>query len=351
MTVTSEVANGTPPTVELRRSSSNGGVFRTLARMVSGGLSRIAGSRLERRSGARKPTRFPADVVDPGGTRLRVHIVDVSPNGLQFSVDAQCAPDVLRGLVRIQSYDPFGDADANVEIAGRVRYRRVRPGGDLRFGVEIEHAGTEWCRTARAFEGGLSAWDVQLQRVVEHLHLELPQDRCRVVVIAGIAPAEGVTDISRWLSLSLASRAGKRVLYVDADFAARPGALRPASHGGLVDLLRGAATSQVARRTTLDTLDVLVGGERDAELLIRAGEDDLRHAFDHLRSQYDYVVIDAAAANVSPFSYVLARNADGVFFVISLRQTERAAVHAALDQLKHYGGRLLGVLLDNPENR
>ena len=95
----------------------------------------------------------------------------------------------------------------------------------------------------------------------------------------------------------------------------------------------------------------MTGGHRDAERLTRIPEAELRQLFAALRARYHYIIVDAAALSASPFSSVLARNADGVFLAVSVGQTERDAVRESVDQMNRRGAHLLGVVVLRTESR
>lgn len=323
--------------------------------MVMNVLRRLCGQRTsglesgaERRASERTTTRVPAEVVAENGRRIRVLIVDTSPGGLQLSVDSLDAmPAILDGVLHIQSVSPFAEGpESTLNARGEIRYARKGAGGEARIGLKLEQNNGPPLDHQSTL--ALSPeWDAQVRRLTEQLHLELPSESCRVVVLASASPGEGVTTIAQSFSMALARDERRRVLYVDADFA-RPAGTgdAPDAHGSLIEMAQhGLPPEAVVRQTALKNLQIL-GGRTNSEALLRLSEIDLKRAIDALRSRYEYVVIDAAATIVSPFSFVLARNADGVFLIVSLGISARDSLLRAIEQLNRYGGRLLGVVVN-----
>ena len=298
----------------------------------------------EKRGDERIVTRVPADIVLEDGGRQRVLVVDVSRSGLQLVIEGQNGGTSLRnGALRLHLYDLFAEGErSRVEAAGDISYQRALPGGDVRVGVRLHDAldtamvaGTE-ARLAIPAE-----WEAQIQRLIEQIHLDLPGERCRSIVLTSTIPGEGVTTIARWLAMALARNAESRVLYVDAN-------LGPVPVGGLAQPSPdGAPADPEVLHTPLSNFDILPFGKPEAQSLVRRPEGDLKLAMDRLRERYDFIVIDGAATAVSPFTFVLARNADGVFLVVSIGESERESVAQAVEQVGRYGGRLLGVVVNH----
>ena len=306
----------------------------------------------DRRRDPRMITRVPADIVREDGGRQRVLVVDVSRHGLQLIVEGiKGAPPLLDSALRLQLFDPFADDErSRVEAAGEISYQRSLPSGEIRIGVRLHDAlDTATVAGAKARLAIPSEWEAQIQRLIEQIHLDLPGERCRAIVLTSAIPGEGVTTIARWLAMALARNANSRVLYVDADFGSRSperAGFEPAR--SLVRPAReGLPPDPEVVHTPLSNFDILPSGKPDAESLVHLPEPELKRAMDRLREQYDFIVIDSAATGASPFTFVLARNADGVFLVVSIGGSEREAAAQAAEQVGRYGGRLLGVVVNH----
>jgi tyrosine-protein kinase Etk/Wzc len=178
------------------------------------------------------------------------------------------------------------------------------------------------------------------------------EEQIRVLVMTSALPGEGKTTSSINLALTLAHR-GLRVLLVDADM--RRGVLHtlfdvPRSPG-LSEVLRGSVTLGHARGSTLiaqgQVLHYLTAG---AVVPVPAGlieSDAMRQLVQGLRSEYDFIILDAPPANVVTDAALLASMADGMLLVVRSGVTEPGALVVALEQLEHVRAPLLGLVLND----
>lgn len=303
----------------------------------------------DRRSSRRTTTRVPAIVTGEDGQSESALVLDVSDGGLQLRIDATGGADAVpTGLLHVAVRSPFGTGEPEFEVRARPAY--VRPehegGSSVRMGVAFENGRPRMDPRRSGLPLAPDA-DEQLQRLIEQIKVELPDARQRVIVLTSAQAGEGAQTIARWLALALARDPACRVLYVDADFA-RPSVNGHTAQTGLLDLLSGvAAAPDVVQSTSVTNLDVVGVGRTSEEALLRFSEAALRRALGELRERYDYVIMGAAAVEASPFSIVLARNADGVFVVVAIGHTSREAVASVIDRVTQYKGRLLGVVVNN----
>jgi receptor protein-tyrosine kinase len=148
-------------------------------------------------------------------------------------------------------------------------------------------------------------------------------------------PAELTTNPRlRALAVTMA-RAGARTVLVDADL--RKGriadlVLRRRSPG-LIDVLKGMPVSEVVQRTSLEGLDVVGGGELEAdpgELLMNEFPRVLRA----LEEEYDCVVIDTTPLTPVNDARVIASAAESVVIVASAESATRRQVRNAVERLR-----------------
>jgi Mrp family chromosome partitioning ATPase len=77
----------------------------------------------------------------------------------------------------------------------------------------------------------------------------------------------------------------------------------------------------------------------------------MRTALAWARQGYDFVLLDSAPALPVTDAVVLAREADGVLFVIKGQDTPRELVRRGRDQLQGVGSHFLGVVVNNVDYR
>ncbi len=174
----------------------------------------------------------------------------------------------------------------------------------------------------------------------------------RNIVITSTSPREGKTLTAASLAASIAEE-GVRVLLVDADlWRGRIHEIPNVPESpGLSDLLAGRASAEMAvRRTGMSSLDMLPRGtwQADPSSLTSAGV--MEKVFDDLGQSYDVVVIDGPPVLAAGSAPVLPAIADGVLFLVRAGQTDRGALREALRQLSAVGARVLGVVLNDPDN-
>ena len=170
-----------------------------------------------------------------------------------------------------------------------------------------------------------------------------------ILAVTSAVVSEGKSTVAANLAVALAS-AGSRVAVVDADLR------RPRQHTifdldngvGLTDVLVGRATvEQAAQRSGAETsaITVLTAGAlppNPGELLQSAG---FRAALDDLLRTVDVIVVDGPPLLAIADSAILARTADAVLMVASLRRSHRPQVVQAIAALQGVGARLIGTVM------
>jgi capsular exopolysaccharide synthesis family protein len=166
------------------------------------------------------------------------------------------------------------------------------------------------------------------------------------ILITSAAARDGKTTVA-WNVAVSEGRAGKRVLYIEADLR-RPTIathLGIKSERGLSLILAGLDSPENAYRHEAG-VDVLPAGPlppNPAELIeTRRMVDLLRWAEDH----YDRVVIDTPPAAVVADAVALFNQVDGVVIVARLRKSPRDAAEHLKDQLQNTNAPVLGIVIN-----
>jgi polysaccharide biosynthesis transport protein len=168
------------------------------------------------------------------------------------------------------------------------------------------------------------------------------------ILISSASAGEGKTTLTANLGLILA-QGGKRVALLDADLR-RPRLhqeLGVSNRVGLSDIFRGAATVEQALQPFGETgISIITSGgipPNPAELI---GSVKMGQIIDELESSFDVIVIDTTPTIVTD-SQLLAARVNGVLLIVRAGETQNEAVRAMVEQYRHVGARLLGVVLNN----
>jgi capsular exopolysaccharide synthesis family protein len=168
----------------------------------------------------------------------------------------------------------------------------------------------------------------------------------RAVMITSATKGEGKSSLSSHLAISLA-RAGRRTVLVDFDLRS------PTAHGlfdvslspGVCELLRGECEVEDAARPLMDDLDLIPAGFRDAASIRALAQDSLPRLVGHLKSRYEYVIIDSAPVLPVADSLLISQHVDAVLLSVYREVSRLPAVFAGYERLSALGVRVLGVVV------
>ncbi|MEP7228267.1 MAG: polysaccharide biosynthesis tyrosine autokinase [Gemmatimonadales bacterium] len=250
----------------------------------------------------------------------------------------------LGTIPRIQGLYPNGAGQRL--LAGEVHHRNGSNGNSSSFSPEVLFS-----------PSGAVSSEVEAFRMLRiSLAFSWGDGPCTLVVTSA-APQEGKTLIATNLAVTFA-RGGARVLLVDCDIH-RPRlhrVFRVSRTPGLMDLLRSSAPDTTLnhrvtaiRKTGIDRLSFLPCGtdpQDNPELLEPAM---LRGMLKQLQAEFDVILLDTPPVLVSADAATLAASADGVIMVVRAGQTDRGAADVARQRVVSAGGRVLGVVLNDPD--
>lgn len=174
------------------------------------------------------------------------------------------------------------------------------------------------------------------------------QIKCIVVTSSG--PGEGKTTTAINIAHVMA-RAGDRTLLIDADMR------RPRVHKvfginsaakGLSNYLIGNATeSETCHRTSVESLEVMIAGPIPPNPVELLNSPRLQNLMEHVRAQYDRIIIDTPPVIAVTDPAILSRMADAVILTVHGGRAHRDVVKRAVEVLRNVGGQILGVILNN----
>lgn len=170
----------------------------------------------------------------------------------------------------------------------------------------------------------------------------------KVIMVTSSTPAEGKSNVSINLAISL-GQSGKKVILLDCDL--RKGTihryLRISSLPGITSCLSGEVSLAEAIHHFKDIgIDVMTTGMipgNPSELL---GSDRMGKMLHALAGEYDYVICDTPPVNAVSDAAALSRYVDGAVLVVSHNQVSRETALAAKAQLDNNNVPIFGTVLN-----
>jgi capsular exopolysaccharide synthesis family protein len=172
---------------------------------------------------------------------------------------------------------------------------------------------------------------------------EAPQ----IILVTSAGHGEGKTSLAVGLAASLA-RGWRKTLLIDGDLR------KPEAHTllgvplepGLSEVLRDEVDlAEVIQPTAIGRLWVLPAGHGDAHAIASLAQSSIAPLFDHLRQQYDCIVIDGCPVLSVADSLMLSRHADVAVLAVRSGFTHLSALQAARQQLAGLNVLTPGVVL------
>jgi tyrosine-protein kinase Etk/Wzc len=169
------------------------------------------------------------------------------------------------------------------------------------------------------------------------------------MVVTSPAPQEGKSLTAANLAIALAQQ-GMRTLLMDADMRRsvqhRQFDLEPSP--GLSDLLVSEeGLDEVIQPSEVENLDVLPAGVHPPNPAELVGGPRMERLLATLRQRYDSIVIDSPPMLAVTDASVLGKKTDGVILVVRAEKTDKDSVNLAIQQLRHVGARILGVVVND----
>jgi len=181
----------------------------------------------------------------------------------------------------------------------------------------------------------------------------------RTIVLTSANPGEGKSTVVSNLAIAIAE-VGNRVLVIDGDLR------KPRQHSifdqsaspGLSELLRSRSNlplgdlSEYIRPTAVPNLFLLPAGTSTSAVLNLFYGNQMSEILNHLKQQFDTVLIDTPPMLQISDARLLGRMVDRVILVVRSKTTTRDAAQAALQRFHEDGTTVLGTILNdwNPKN-
>jgi capsular exopolysaccharide synthesis family protein len=189
----------------------------------------------------------------------------------------------------------------------------------------------------------------QINGLAQQVFLSQGADAPRVVTLAATEPGSGCTWVSGHLAEVLASRVAGSVCLIDANLR-DPGLHRlfeVENTVGMSDaLIHPEPIRGFVRQLTLANLWFIAAGlcADAAQPLLTS--DRMRMRIAELRSEFDFILIDASALNVSNDALGLGALSDGVLMVLKANTSRRETARQAMQELQGANAKVLGAVLN-----
>lgn len=316
---------------------------------------KASGRSADRRSLPRIKTRLPVVIVQPDRRPLPATTRDISRDGLLLELAADHGVQLLPGdgsdpvgtTLSLMLVSPLVSPDRALQLRSyRVVHWSQILGGRCLLGLARTGAGQSTGSIDPSDYVSGEGLESEFLKIIEQINFQLASRTSRVIMLCGAEPGAGVTTLSWWLAGSLARLHSRRVLFADANL--RPGTRPEAGNTeGLTEVLLGQLTHAEAVIDLGEGVPAILNAGGVAGHLGREINDaQVRDAFDAMRSDFDYTIIDALPPSASPLTLMLARRCDGVFLVLASGATDRKIATEAIDELRATGAPILGVLLN-----
>jgi len=237
------------------------------------------------------------------------------------------------------------------------RNRRLDGPEQVDEGLGIRVVGTLPALSARRMLDADHPVVAQLTESIDSVRTLLMHDstskRRQIVLVTSATTQEGRTTVASQLAASLA-RAGRRTLLVDGDMR------RPALHAlfdvpledGLCEVLRAEVdVADVIRPTHAEGLWLLTAGYCDIDAIHALATEQMQPAFEKLRSEYDFIIIDGAPVLGMSDALIFGQYCDGAILSVRRDFSQMPKINEAASLLRGVGVRLIGSVVNGVHSK
>jgi len=183
------------------------------------------------------------------------------------------------------------------------------------------------------------------------LKSELQKSGSQVILVSSSLQGEGKSITSTNLAICLAEDPEARVALIDADL--RKGKIHEymgfsGGRRGLSDLLaENLNPKEVFVKNSIPNLCIMPMGTVSKNPSMLVNSQKFRLLIAELRLHFDYVIIDSPPIMSVADAGIMAKDVDGVLFVIQIARTPKSMIAQSNLLFKQSGARMLGYVLTN----
>lgn len=175
--------------------------------------------------------------------------------------------------------------------------------------------------------------------------------RGSVIQVTSPLPSDGKSTIACNLAASIA-QSGKKVLAIDCDLR-RPQLGRSFNvddEYGLTHVLNGECeTVEAIHKLPTENLYVMPAGPIPANPAEALTLPDMHDLINHLRDEFDYIILDTPPLLVVTDPSIVASLADGVILGMRVRRKSKPNAREAASILRSVGATILGIVINNSD--
>lgn len=211
--------------------------------------------------------------------------------------------------------------------------------------VVLNPAGTAASPTPQPVKPGLE----EVSSFVQQVFLAAGGNVPRTVVFTSTEPGTGCTWVAAHTAEVLAGRIAGSVCVVDANLR-EPGLHQQfgLENGlGIAESLQQADPIRgLVRNTSLPNLFVITAGNATEQSLPLLASDRMRMRINELRSEFDFVLLDAPAMSLGSDAIGLGSLSDGVVLVLKANASRKQTARQAVQSLQEGNAKVLGAVLN-----
>ncbi|OHE44440.1 MAG: hypothetical protein A3K26_07495 [Tenericutes bacterium RIFOXYA12_FULL_35_10] len=196
-------------------------------------------------------------------------------------------------------------------------------------------------------EQPLSYTAESFQKVIINLDYANIDGKIKLVQFTSTLASEGKSTFVSNLAFLLGQK-DKKVILIDLDLR-KPKMQRVfnvPNKNGLTDYLSGKISYEELIQHSADfDFDFIVAGEKTTAVVNVLESAKMKELIVKLREQYDYVLLDTPPVIAVSDALYVARNADGVVFIVAQGVAKKTLVKEAIQNLKNNNVHVIGTVL------
>lgn len=187
-----------------------------------------------------------------------------------------------------------------------------------------------------------------LKSFIPTLRHKLSQKQHNIVMLTSVTPDQNQGSITQYLVQYL-GQAGQRVLVIDSDlYRGRLAQIfNSNTTSGLAEYLRGQASlDQVVFKTAYPNLSLIGRGQSNDDVSISSHQTRFAELIQQIRTQYDYVIINAAPVLAASDSLIIAQTTGFNLCLVQYAKTQLKDIELAKSYFENAGLEIDGLVLD-----